>query len=82
MNGCTRNGNAGAGTWRPGDAPVGRLRAPTTGQEARSANLALRDVWPHLRELVLPRRKILAVGFLLMIVNRLSGLVLPSPRDT
>jgi len=37
----------------------------------------LKDVWPQLRELVLPRRKILAVGFLLMIVNRLSGLVLP-----
>ena len=37
----------------------------------------LKDVWPQLRELVLPRRKILAVGFLLMIVNRASGLVLP-----
>ena len=34
-------------------------------------------MWPQLRELVLPRRKILALGFLLMIVNRLSGLVLP-----
>src|SRR5581483_1110289 len=37
----------------------------------------LRDVWPQLRELVIPRRKILAFGFLLMIINRLSGLVLP-----
>src|ERR1700722_8803544 len=47
-------------------APGGKKRQPT-----------LRDVWPQLRELVLPRRKILALGFLLMIVNRLSGLVLP-----
>jgi len=47
-------------------APAGKKRQPT-----------LRDVWPQLRELVMPRRKILAVGFLLMIVNRLSGLVLP-----
>ncbi len=49
-----------------GPAPSGKKRQPT-----------LRDVWPQLRELVLPRRKILALGFLLMIVNRLSGLVLP-----
>src|SRR5690349_4492197 len=50
--------------------PGGKKRQPT-----------LRDVWPQLRELVLPRRKILLVGFLLMIVNRLSGLVLPiAPR--
>jgi ABC-type multidrug transport system fused ATPase/permease subunit len=49
-----------------GPIPSGKKRQPT-----------LRDVWPQLRELVLPRRKILAVGFLLMIVNRLSGLVLP-----
>jgi ABC-type multidrug transport system fused ATPase/permease subunit len=59
-----RSGDSGgpAGPATPG----GKKRQPT-----------LRDVWPQLRELVLPRRKILAVGFLLMIVNRLSGLVLP-----
>jgi subfamily B ATP-binding cassette protein MsbA len=32
---------------------------------------------PLLKELVRPRRKLLAVGFVLMIVNRLAGLVLP-----
>src|ERR1700732_1633644 len=59
-----RSGDSGgpAGPATPG----GKKRQPT-----------LRDVWPQLRELVMPRRKILAVGFLLMIVNRLSGLVLP-----
>ena len=38
----------------------------------------LRDLWPDIREMIRPRRGILAIGFLLMIVNRLSGLVLPA----
>src|SRR5689334_5871214 len=32
---------------------------------------------PLLKELVRPRRKLLAIGFFLMIINRLAGLVLP-----
>ncbi|MEP7351779.1 MAG: ABC transporter ATP-binding protein [Acidobacteriota bacterium] len=38
----------------------------------------LRDIWPELKEMILPRRKVIALGFLLMIINRLSGLVLPT----
>ncbi len=38
----------------------------------------LRVLWPEIRELVRPRRKILAAGLLLMLVNRISGLVLPA----
>src|SRR5216110_2252093 len=49
----------------------------TDGKLGKKRQPGLRDVWPQLRELVLPRRKILAIGFLLMIVNKLSGLVLP-----
>src|SRR5512141_786231 len=49
----------------------------TDGKGGKKRQPGLRDVWPQLRELVLPRRKILAVGFVLMIVNRASGLVLP-----
>ena len=37
----------------------------------------LRQIWPDLRELIYPRRKILIIGFLLMVVNRLCGMVLP-----
>jgi len=37
----------------------------------------LRAAWPLLRELIRPRRGLLALGFLIMIVNRVSGLVLP-----
>ena len=43
----------------------------------RSGSERLRDLWPDLREMILPRRGILALGFVLMVVNRLSGLVLP-----
>ncbi|HTD21963.1 MAG TPA: ABC transporter ATP-binding protein [Terriglobales bacterium] len=37
----------------------------------------LRTVLPDLWELIRPRRGLLALGFLLMIINRVSGLVLP-----
>jgi ABC-type multidrug transport system fused ATPase/permease subunit len=37
----------------------------------------LRSALPLLKELVRPRRSLLALGFLLMIVNRLCGMVLP-----
>jgi ABC-type multidrug transport system fused ATPase/permease subunit len=43
----------------------------------RKQSEQLRELWPDLREMIMPRRKILAVGFVLMIINRLSGLVLP-----
>src|SRR6185436_17022635 len=43
----------------------------------RKQSEQLRELWPDLREMILPRRKILAIGFVLMIINRLSGLVLP-----
>jgi len=37
----------------------------------------IRDVWPDLREMIKPRRGLLAFSFALMIINRFSGLVLP-----
>ncbi len=37
----------------------------------------MKNVWPELREMILPRRKIIGLGLLLMIVNRTMGLVLP-----
>ncbi len=38
----------------------------------------LRSVLPLLKELVRPRRALLGIGFALMIVNRVCGLVLPA----
>ncbi len=46
-------------------------------QPKRSQAERLRDLWPDLREMILPRRRLLVVGFVLMVINRLSGLVLP-----
>ena len=43
----------------------------------RSQSEQMRAVWPELREMILPRRGLLALSFLLMLINRLSGLVLP-----
>ena len=38
----------------------------------------LRELLPHVWVFVRPRRKLLALGFVLMAINRLAGLVLPS----
>lgn len=43
----------------------------------KSAAQQMKAVWPELREMIRPRRNILVLGFVLMIINRLSGLVLP-----
>src|SRR3954462_5356322 len=40
---------------------------------SRQLRLVLPDVW----DLIRPRRTLLALGFLLMVINRISGLVLP-----
>ena len=38
----------------------------------------LAEVWPHAWRLIRPRRGLLALGFVLMIINRVCGLVLPA----
>ena len=45
--------------------------------ETRKARPKLRIVLPIVWDLIRPRRGLLAVGFLLMAINRVSGLVLP-----
>ena len=37
----------------------------------------LRELWPDIREMVHPRRRLLALGFLLMAINKVCSLVLP-----
>jgi subfamily B ATP-binding cassette protein MsbA len=49
--------------------------APTKSK-GKTAN-HLKGAWPLLRELIRPRRKIIAIGFVLMLINKLCGLVLP-----
>ena len=40
----------------------------------------LKNAWPLLRELIRPRRAMIGIGFLLMVVNKLCGLVLPGSQ--
>jgi len=49
---------------------------PPTKKKAASERL--RDLWPDIRALVHPRRGILSIGFILIVINRVSGFVLPS----
>ena len=44
----------------------------------KSQGETLRAIWPDLRDMVLPRRGMLALSLLLMVINRVSGLVLPT----
>jgi ABC-type multidrug transport system fused ATPase/permease subunit len=36
-----------------------------------------RELWPDIKEMILPRRGIFAMGFVLMVINRLCAIVLP-----
>jgi ABC-type multidrug transport system fused ATPase/permease subunit len=47
------------------------------GEKKPAKSVKFRELWPDIWQLVRPRRGILAVGLVLMLVNRLSGLVLP-----
>jgi ABC-type multidrug transport system fused ATPase/permease subunit len=51
--------------------------APKATPEAKPKTWQLRTIVPMLWELIRPRRAVLAMGFLLMVINRVSGLVLP-----
>ena len=53
-----------------------------TGSKEKEASKApklerLKAVWPEVWNLMRPRRGLLAVGFVLMVINRLAGFVLP-----
>ena len=70
-NGIRFSGDGHGGGRRHVDADIDKSK-PKLRQSER-----LRELWPDLREMILPRRRILALGFVLMVINRLSGLVLP-----
>jgi ABC-type multidrug transport system fused ATPase/permease subunit len=59
----------------------GRRRATADADKEKpkvSPGERLRTLLPELWALVKPRRKLLALGFVLMAINRVSGLVLPA----
>jgi ABC-type multidrug transport system fused ATPase/permease subunit len=49
---------------------------PQKAPQKRSSE-RLRELWPDIREMMHPRRKVLALGFVLMVISRICGLVLP-----
>jgi subfamily B ATP-binding cassette protein MsbA len=44
----------------------------------KSSSERLRELWPDIREMMRPRRKVLIVGFILMAISKVCGLVLPT----
>jgi ABC-type multidrug transport system fused ATPase/permease subunit len=72
-------GRSGLGTGMPAaDRPTrGTGKATTTALTAAGPKPKLSKVWPEVMKLVRPRRWLLGGSFLLMVVNRASGLVLP-----
>src|ERR1700735_421409 len=74
----------------PGMSGGGMGHAERRGPRSTDAQLAaakakapvkqserFRELWPDIREMILPRRGIFAMGFVLMVINRVSALVLP-----
>jgi ABC-type multidrug transport system fused ATPase/permease subunit len=49
---------------------------PQKAPKKRSSE-RIRELWPDIREMMRPRRKILGIGFVLMVISRVCGLVLP-----
>ena len=49
----------------------------TPATKKRPASERFRELWPDIWPLIKPRRGLLAIGFLLIVISRLCGLVLP-----
>ena len=50
---------------------------PQKAPKKRSSE-RFRELWPDIREMARPRWKVLAIGFVLMLISRVCGLVLPT----
>jgi len=67
------------GGMRSADGPSrGTGRAVSADMTAKRPKPKFRDVWPEIWALVKPRRALLAVCFVLMVVNRTCALILPA----
>jgi ABC-type multidrug transport system fused ATPase/permease subunit len=68
----------GAPRMKAADAPMRGTGRAITADLTKKKKPKLKDVWPEIWALVKPRMWLLAGAFLLMVVNRASGLVLPA----
>src|SRR3954471_13927054 len=73
----------GLGGMHSADRPSrGTGRAVTADLSAKKPKPPLKKVLPEIWKLVKPRRVLLSASFLLMVINRLCGLVLPGSTRT
>ncbi len=63
---------------RSSKLPTDARGVPRTNEKGDFSAARLKELWPEIWLLVKPRRWLLALGFVLMIINRLAGLVLPA----
>ncbi len=62
-----------------GERRAGLPRPQATGAKPskHSQSERFRELWPDIKEMIKPRRGIFAMGFVLMVINRLCAVVLP-----
>jgi ABC-type multidrug transport system fused ATPase/permease subunit len=61
---------------KPVEPPAGVKTAPEAPKKSKPRRLI--ELWPEIKALVWPRRWLLALGLVLMAINRVSGFVLPA----
>ncbi len=76
--GSFSHGSFGGGTRNTERASRNTARATSAELTAKKPKPDYSRVWPEIKKLIRPRRTLLIFSFLLMIVNRVSGLVLPA----
>lgn len=63
------------------EAVVKKIDPKSDPKKKKSAVAQLKSAWPMMAELMRPRRGLLALSFLLLVIGRLCGLMLPlSPK--
>src|ERR1700722_8298482 len=78
MGSMGHGGMGGGSGMRAADSSSrGMGRAIAADATAQKPKPKLKDVWPEIRALIMPRRWLLLGCFALMCVNRASGLVIP-----
>ena len=71
-------GERGGRSRQPGSAYLSGVNAPSSDKKPDKKTIDSQRAWRETRELMARHKRSLAIGFSLMIVNRLAGLVLPA----
>ncbi len=63
---------------RSAEKPERGARAASAALTAAKPSPSFKQVWPEIKALVMPRRGLLAFAFVLMVIGRAAGLVVPA----